>query len=61
VVLYNEIKEQRGMYNPMPMIYSADAQMIPGFKEGVFKMTKGEKHFICSFTFWHMENKVVDQ
>jgi FKBP-type peptidyl-prolyl cis-trans isomerase len=43
---YNEIKEQRGMYNPMPMIYSADAQMIPGFKEGVFKMTKGEKVFL---------------
>ena len=43
---YNEIKEQRGLYNPMPMIYSADAQMIPGFKEGVFKMTKGEKAFL---------------
>ena len=43
---YNEIKEQRGLYKPMPMIYSADAQMIPGFKEGVFKMTKGEKTFL---------------
>ena len=43
---YNEIKEQRGLYNPMPMIYSADAQMIPGFKEGIFKMTKGEKAFL---------------
>jgi cyclophilin family peptidyl-prolyl cis-trans isomerase/FKBP-type peptidyl-prolyl cis-trans isomerase len=42
---YNEQKEQRGFYNLMPMQISADAQMIPGFKEGVFNMTKGEKAF----------------
>ena len=46
MVLIMKLKIQRGMYNPMPMIYSADAQMIPGFKEGVFKMTKGEKAFL---------------
>jgi FKBP-type peptidyl-prolyl cis-trans isomerase len=43
---YDAQKQQRGMYNPMPMSYSADAQMIPGFKEGVFGMTKGEKVFL---------------
>ena len=38
-------KEQRGLYKPMPMLFSAEAQMIPGFKEGVFGMTIGEKAF----------------
>jgi peptidyl-prolyl cis-trans isomerase A (cyclophilin A) len=42
---YNDQKEQRGMYNQMPMKFSADAQMIPGFKEGVLAMTKGQKSF----------------
>ena len=42
---YNEQKEQRGLYNQMPMKFSADAQMIPGFKEGVLAMTKGQKSF----------------
>jgi cyclophilin family peptidyl-prolyl cis-trans isomerase len=42
---YKEQKEQRGMYNQMPMKFSADAQMIPGFKEGVLAMTKGQKSF----------------
>ena len=43
---FNNIKEQRRMYEPMSMLYSDDAQMIPGFKEGVFKMTYGEKIFL---------------
>ncbi len=43
---FDPIKEQRGFYQPMPMLYSAEAQMIPGFKEGVFGMTKGEKVFL---------------
>ena len=34
------------MYEPMSMLYNDDAQMIPGFKEGVFKMTYGEKMFL---------------
>ena len=43
---FSNIKEQRRMYEPMAMLYSDDAQMIPGFKEGVFKMTYGEKIFL---------------
>ena len=43
---YDEKKEQRGFYNLMPMQISADAQMIPGFKEGVFNMQKGDKTFL---------------
>ncbi len=43
---YDEKKEQRGFYNLMPMKISADAQMIPGFKEGVFNMKKGDKTFL---------------
>ena len=43
---YDEKKEQRGFYNLMPMQISADAQMIPGFKEGVFNMKKGDKTFL---------------
>ncbi|MDY8137675.1 peptidylprolyl isomerase [Aquimarina sp. 2201CG5-10] len=29
---------RRGAYGPMPMPYSPDAQMIPGFKEGALQM-----------------------
>lgn len=43
---YDPIKEQRGMYNPMSMPFSAEAKMIAGFKEGVLGMTKGEKVFL---------------
>ena len=43
---YDEKKEQRGFYNLMPMQISADAQMITGFKEGVFNMKKGDKTFL---------------
>ena len=42
----NPQKEQRGMYNPMPMQISPDAQMIPGFKEGVANMKVGDKTFL---------------
>ena len=42
---YDPQKEQRGLYNQMPMKFSADAQMIPGFKEGVLAMTEGQKSF----------------
>ena len=42
---YDPQKEQRGLYNQMPMKFSADAQMIPGFKEGVLAMTRGQKSF----------------
>lgn len=43
---YDPIKEQRGMYTPMSMPFSAEARMIAGFKEGVLGMTKGEKVFL---------------
>ena len=43
---YNEQKEQRGFYGLMPMTYSADAQMIAGFKEGVFQIRRGGKVFL---------------
>ncbi len=33
----------RGGYDPMPMPYSPDARMIPGFREGVLKMKVGDK------------------
>lgn len=43
---YDEQKEKRGFYEMMPMVLSADAQMIAGFKEGVFQMKRGGKVFI---------------
>ena len=39
-------KEQQGAYNPLPMPLNPDAQMIPGFKEGVFNMSVGDKTFL---------------
>lgn len=42
---YNEMKEQRGMYNAAPMKIGPDVQMIPGLKEGVSTMKVGDKHF----------------
>jgi cyclophilin family peptidyl-prolyl cis-trans isomerase len=42
----NPQKEARGMYQPMPMPISPDAQMIAGFKEGVAAMNVGDKTFI---------------
>ena len=41
----NPEKERRGMYNPMPMQISPDAQIIQGFKEGVASMSVGERAF----------------
>jgi cyclophilin family peptidyl-prolyl cis-trans isomerase len=43
---YDERKEERGFYNAMPMVISPDAQMIPGFKEGIFQMKRGDKTFL---------------
>lgn len=39
----NERRQQMGGYAPMPMLYSKDAPMIPGFKEGVQQMQVGDK------------------
>ncbi|AXT60474.1 peptidylprolyl isomerase [Aquimarina sp. AD10] len=41
--IFNEDRDKKGGYAPMPMSYSPDAQMIPGFKEGVQKMKVGDK------------------
>jgi peptidylprolyl isomerase len=41
--MVNERRKQMGGYAPMPMLYSKDAPMIPGFKEGVQQMQVGDK------------------
>ena len=43
---YDVRKEQQGAYNPLPMPLNPEAQMIPGFKEGVFNMSVGDKTFL---------------
>ncbi len=41
---FNERRAQAGGYGPMPVPYSNKANMIPGFKEGILKMSKvGDK------------------
>lgn len=43
----NDRKKSMGMYNkPMPVLYSPDAPMIAGFKEGVQQMKVGDKAVI---------------
>lgn len=43
---FNQMKVDRGMYNPMPMVISPDAQMIAGFKEACANMKVGEKKYV---------------
>ena len=43
--MYNSQKDEAQMYNPMPMPISAEAQMIPGFKEAVNQMQVGDRSF----------------
>ena len=43
---YQERKEQQGGYNALPMKIDPQAQMIPGFKEGVFNMSVGDQTFL---------------
>ncbi|HET8837768.1 MAG TPA: peptidylprolyl isomerase [Flavobacteriaceae bacterium] len=40
--MFNERRAQANGYVPMPMQYSSDARMIPGFKEGVLLMDVGD-------------------
>jgi len=41
---FNEQRSQQNGYSPMPVPYSNQANMIPGFKEGILKMNKiGDK------------------
>jgi len=45
-VLFNKYDNRRdvgGGYNPIPMDYSPDARLIPGFKEGLKQMKVGDK------------------
>lgn len=40
---YDERQNQAKRYNPFPRVYSKQAQLIPGFREGMLQMTYGEK------------------
>ena len=40
---YDRRREQMGGYNPIPMDYSPDARLIPGFREGLNQMNYGDK------------------
>lgn len=41
--VFNQSRKDQDGYNPIPMPYSPDAQMIPGFKEGVQTLSVGDK------------------
>ena len=43
---YDQRKDTQGAYNPISMPLDPEAQMIPGFKEGVFNMSLGDKTFL---------------
>lgn len=43
---YNERDEKRGRYKPFSRVYSKQAQLIPGFREGMLNMTYGEKAYL---------------
>ncbi len=41
--ILNQRRQQMGGYKPMPVLYSPEAPMIPGFKEGIQQMQVGDK------------------
>ena len=43
--MYNKIKEERELYQPMPMQLSPDAQIISGFKEAVSLLNVGDRAY----------------
>ncbi|NQX85869.1 MAG: peptidylprolyl isomerase [Flavobacteriaceae bacterium] len=43
--MLNEMKDQRGLYAPMPMKITPDAAIITGFKEAAASMKVGEKTY----------------
>ncbi len=43
--MFNEMRDQQGGYQPMPMKVSPDANMIPGFKEGVAALKGGDRAY----------------
>lgn len=40
---YDPGRKASGMYNPFPMDYKEDSQLIPGFREGLLSMNFGDK------------------
>lgn len=44
--MFNPKRQQMGGYEPMPVLYSPDAPMIPGFKEGVQQMNVGDEAYL---------------
>jgi FKBP-type peptidyl-prolyl cis-trans isomerase len=41
--IYDEERDQNNGYHPMDMIYSREAGLIPGLKEGMLNMNYGDK------------------
>ena len=41
--MYDENQDKRGGYKPMDAVYSNEAKLIPGFREGMQKMRVGDK------------------
>ena len=41
--VYDHIRDDRGGYAPFTTVYSSEAQLIPGFREGLQKMRVGDK------------------
>lgn len=39
----DDMRKAAGQYSPMPVEYSMNAGLIPGFKEGMLNMNKGDK------------------
>ena len=44
--MFNQRRLDGGGYDPMPVIVGPEAQMIPGFKEGVAALNIGDKAFL---------------
>jgi peptidyl-prolyl cis-trans isomerase A (cyclophilin A) len=42
---FNQVRDDQGGYNPMPMPISSEAQMIEGFKQAVAELKVGDKAF----------------
>jgi len=40
---FNARKEMMGAYNPFKMVYSEEAGLVPGFREGMLNMNYGDK------------------
>ena len=40
---YSDRKEKMGAYNPFTMVYSTEAGLVPGFREGMLNMNYGDK------------------